>query len=230
MKKSFVMLMILILSLMAFSDKIYLKSGVIMEGTVIKVNEEEVVIKLKSGSPATIKQKDIAFIETENSKNIDYLGNNKISSDKVIFYEKNKKKPGVAAFLGLVIPSAGHAYTGNWGRGLLFATTEIAFLTAAGYEIYNNYYQDNEEMINKNYDNHDYDQKWWNNDYKMFYNIDYKAAMNDKKIQAYMVGFAIIKLWEVFDAYNTAEKYNTQLRFELNLQSKSLGIFKDYEF
>ncbi len=35
---------------------------------------------------------------------------------------------------------------------------------------------------------------------------------------------------EVFDAYNTAEKYNTQLRFELNLQSKSLGIFKDYEF
>lgn len=105
MKKSLIVLAVLILSLIGFSDKIYLKSGVIMEGTVVKVNEEEVVIKLKSGSPATIKQKDIAFIEEEDSKKIEGLDNNLFSSDKAIFYEKNKKKPGVAAFLGFIIPS-----------------------------------------------------------------------------------------------------------------------------
>ncbi|OQY10846.1 MAG: hypothetical protein B6I29_00590 [Marinitoga sp. 4572_148] len=227
MKRGLIVLMVLILSISAFSDKIYLKSGVIMEGVIVKVNEEEVVIKLKSGSPATINQKDIAFIESSESKKIKD-DDNKLFSEKTLFYKENKKNPGVAAFLGFIVPSAGHAYAGNWGKGLLFATGEIALLAATGYEIYNNYYSD--EMNNKNFDNHNYDGNWWNEDYRMFYNIDYKTMLNDKKIQAYMVSFAVLKLWEVFDAYNTAEKYNTKLRLELNLQSKSLRIYKDYSF
>ncbi len=43
---------------------------------------------------------------------------------KIMLYESLKKNPLIAVNLASILPSAGHAYAGNWGRGLLFAISE----------------------------------------------------------------------------------------------------------
>jgi hypothetical protein len=43
-------------------------------------------------------------------------------------YNDEKKSEGTAIVLSILLPSAGHAYAGKWGTGLLFAAGEIGFL------------------------------------------------------------------------------------------------------
>ncbi len=47
------------------------------------------------------------------------------------YYYSQIKSPPQAVLYALWLPSAGHAYAGNWGRGLLFAACEIGALVVA---------------------------------------------------------------------------------------------------
>ena len=51
-----------------------------------------------------------------------------------MLYERSKKNPGTAAALAMLLPSAGHLYAGNTGRGMLFLAGEAAcaMLIASG--------------------------------------------------------------------------------------------------
>ena len=56
-----------------------------------------------------------------------------------------KKSEGTAMIFSFLLPSAGHAYAGNWGRGLGFAATEVGLYIMAlsvGFDTvcYDNYY------------------------------------------------------------------------------------------
>lgn len=48
-----------------------------------------------------------------------------INHDIQSIYNKNKKYPGKAVLLSALLPSLGHAYAGNWTKGLLFATARL---------------------------------------------------------------------------------------------------------
>ena len=41
-------------------------------------------------------------------------------TQKLMYYQENKKKPELAIVLSALVPTSGHAYLGNWGRGVLF--------------------------------------------------------------------------------------------------------------
>jgi len=41
-------------------------------------------------------------------------------AQKLMYYQENKKKPELAIVLSALVPTSGHAYLGNWGRGILF--------------------------------------------------------------------------------------------------------------
>jgi len=51
-------------------------------------------------------------------------------TQKLKYYESEMKNKTVAVVLAF-IPSAGHAYAGNWGRGLLFAAGELGGIVLA---------------------------------------------------------------------------------------------------
>lgn len=52
-------------------------------------------------------------------------------AQKMALYESQKKSPATARVLSFLISSAGHAYAGNWGRGLLYLLGRGLFITAA---------------------------------------------------------------------------------------------------
>jgi hypothetical protein len=48
-----------------------------------------------------------------------------INQDIQSIYNKNKKYPAKAILFSCLLPSLGHAYAGNWTKGLLFATARL---------------------------------------------------------------------------------------------------------
>jgi len=45
---------------------------------------------------------------------------NMTTSEKMMLYDMNKKNPTLGTIFSLTIPSTGHAYAGNWTRGLKY--------------------------------------------------------------------------------------------------------------
>ena len=61
--------------------------------------------------------------------NLQVFQENNLSNEKLMFqYEMNKKEPWGAVAGTFLLPSVGHAYAGNWGRGLKFLSGEILAL------------------------------------------------------------------------------------------------------
>ena len=52
-------------------------------------------------------------------------------TDKMIWYQNEKKSPARAIFYSWLLPTAGHAYAGNWKRGIKFKGAEIATFIVA---------------------------------------------------------------------------------------------------
>ncbi len=44
---------------------------------------------------------------------------------KMMLYETRKKEPGLAFAMSCCVTSSGHAYVGNWKRGLVFSAFRI---------------------------------------------------------------------------------------------------------
>jgi hypothetical protein len=74
-----------------------------------------------------------------------YLPNmtNMTETEKMMLFHSEKKDPALAVGFSVLLPSAGHAYIGNWKRGLLFqggkfvaiALTEMLIVPMVGANI-----------------------------------------------------------------------------------------------
>ena len=53
------------------------------------------------------------------------------AQNKMMMYQTQKKSEGTAMLLSFIIPSAGHLYAGNWGRGIGFVATEVGLIFMA---------------------------------------------------------------------------------------------------
>jgi len=166
-------------------DIIYLKNGSRVKGTVIE-HIPNVGIKLQTsdGSLFVFKTEEIEKMEKESVQNQATTPAVSEESTKLMLYQSGKRTPMLGCLLTDLIPSAGHAYAGNWGRGLIFAGAEVALYLYAltGMKEVNTqgYYQYTEYEYNST-----------------FYYC--------------MAGALIVRIWEHYDAYKEVERYNAKL-------------------
>ncbi len=115
------------------------------------------------------------------------------NSQKMMMYEDQKKSPTTAGVLSFLISSTGHAYAGNWGRGLLFLGGRIACIAiiSAG--------------ASKTTDSQEYN----------YYTDQWETTTinsSDKDlITAGTIGLIGLAIWEIFDAVSETRKYNRRL-------------------
>ena len=50
-------------------------------------------------------------------------------TEKMMMYNSYKKSPALGVLYGFLLPTTGHAYSGNWKRGLLFKGAQISAFT-----------------------------------------------------------------------------------------------------
>ena len=48
------------------------------------------------------------------------------NTEKMMWYQNEKKSPARAVFYSWLLPTSGHAYAGDWNRGLIFKGSELA--------------------------------------------------------------------------------------------------------
>lgn len=118
------------------------------------------------------------------------------------------KSPALAALLSIQpLPVAGgNFYSGNWERGIIYTTVELAiFIPAAnllgrngwGLGMHNNYY-------NNNYNNQP---SWTNSERNQFYYL--------------LTGYIVVKLISAFDAGYSAEASNKNLSIRYDAEYNS---------
>lgn len=120
---------------------------------------------------------------------------------RLLMYSEMKKEAWVAAELSLLIPSAGHLYTGEWERGFLFLGAKVAF---GGVGIWGLLQV---EKIDSS------------GNPVLDANGDPIMEPNNATLGALGVGgFALFALLEFVDAYYAAERYNQVLRLRLGIE------------
>ena len=64
-----------------------------------------------------------------------YLPNmtNMTEAEKMMVFQAEKKSPALAVGLSFLCPTAGHAYAGNWKRGIGFQVGKVAGLFVGGF-------------------------------------------------------------------------------------------------
>lgn len=143
---------------------------------------------------------------------------NNLSNEKLMFqYEMNKKEPWGAVAGTFLLPSVGHAYAGNWGRGLKFLSGEILALVL---------------MANASSDN--VEKYQYSNGHVYF--IGEEGTDNDWLIGVGAIALISLRIWEHIDAYKTAKNYNSNLYRSLIINpvvspnTKSIGMSVGYSF
>jgi len=194
--KTIVIAILVIIASFAFGqdriDVIHLKNGDLVKGVIVEnVPNDYVRVELQGGSILTYKYNEIekftkeikptsAPPQTQPSYNTD--------AQKMMMYESQKKNSTTAVVLSCLLSSTGHAYAGNWGRGLLFTGGRIGcavFAVTAGIE-----------------EKTEYDPYW-----------GYETTTTEVT-GAYtlgMLGAAVLAIWEMVDASNEVKKYNQKL-------------------
>ena len=118
--------------------------------------------------------------------------------EKMLWYENEKKSPGLGVLFSFLLPTAGHVYAGDWKRGLLFKGTQIGniFLT-----IYLN---------NKAWG--EYDRTYRGPGYGAETKYpDYDARLERQSFYPLWTNIFILFPWEIYDLTKTVKKYNQQL-------------------
>jgi hypothetical protein len=186
-------------------DVIYLKNGDILKGIIFEnIPNDYIKIDLSGGSIITVKYADILKI-TREKQSIDTLNLqesrqpgliSQSDDQKMILYEMGKKSPGLAVLLSLILTSTGHAYAGNWDRGIPFTAGRIGgAILAIGVGI----------------------RKKTN--YSTSHNQSYSYETTEIT-PLYYIGFGMIivfSIWEAIDASAEVNKYNE------NLYNKIMG-------
>ncbi|HPF17942.1 MAG TPA: hypothetical protein PLN92_10215 [Thermotogota bacterium] len=124
---------------------------------------------------------------------------------RMLMYSDLKKEPWIAAELSLIIPSAGHLYTGEWERGFLFLGARAAF---GGVGIFG-FAQASaaQSVINDSASSED-----------EISNARSQQSSGTMLGTVGIGGFALFTLLEFVDAYYAAERYNQVLRLRLGIE------------
>ena len=117
-------------------EVVHLNNGDVIKGTIIEnVINEYVKIELQGGSILTFPYSDIEKISKETAQREIRQSTTKNSysdnTQQLMMYQTQKKSEGTAMLFSFILPTAGHAYAGNWGRGLGFAATEVGLYIMA---------------------------------------------------------------------------------------------------
>lgn len=166
----------------ARKDIITTKNGTIYKGIITEnIPNDHIKITLADSSVVLVKYPDIVKL------NIETAGKNEILSSvdalQMMLYESQRKSPTTAVLLSCLITSVGHAYAGNWGRGLLFTMGRLG-----GY------------VIAANSPDKKSDNSWGDKtpDHSQGYYIGVGITL-------------VLAIWEMIDASATAESYNNDL-------------------
>ncbi len=118
----------------------------------------------------------------------------------------NRKDPAIAALLSIQpFPvAAGNFYSGNWERGILYTTAEVALFIPAmillgrnGWGMHNyNYYNGTDNRLS-----------WTVEERNQFYYL--------------LTGYIVVKIVSAFDAGYSAERYNQQFFLSYNARTNS---------
>jgi hypothetical protein len=207
-------------------DVVYLKNGDILKGTIIEnTPKKRVRIELQGGSVFTVKYSDILKL-TKESATPEKVNPEKTAPEKValpqgptaqpkeviktpgqldtpqmLAFEKGKKSKGAAVALSILVTSTGHAYVGNWGRGLIFSAGRIGgavLALTAGFETKYGYYS--------SYD--PYADTWL-----------YEYPSSTETTPFFYIGIGVsvaCAIWEAIDVAGQVDKYNENLYNSLN--------------
>ncbi|MHB2154066.1 hypothetical protein ACX8XN_06680 [Calditrichota bacterium GD2] len=122
------------------------------------------------------------------------------SAEKFMLYETAKKNGTTAVVLSCLLSSTGHAYAGNWGRGLLFTAARIGcavFALTVGTET-------KTEQVS-------------------YYYTEQKVETTPAYTIG-MVGALVVAIWEMVDANNEVKKYNAKLYEKIFGEKQSIGL------
>ena len=127
-------------------DVVHLKNGDIVKGVIVEnIPNDCVKIELQGGSILIYKYVEIDRLTRELSSTIMYRQQQtrpepqyNADAQKMMMYNSQKKDPATAVVLSCLLTSTGHAYAGNWGRGVKFTMGRLLcflFAVTAGIEI-----------------------------------------------------------------------------------------------
>ncbi|MBL7023311.1 MAG: hypothetical protein ISR90_04565 [Candidatus Marinimicrobia bacterium] len=113
-------------------DVIHLKNSDIIKGVIVEnVPNDYVKIELTCGSIMSYNYRDIIKFSKETVKPPQTQSLYTSDSQKLFMYKNLKKSPATAVVLSFLLPSTGHAYAGNWSRGLVFTGLKIGSIVFA---------------------------------------------------------------------------------------------------
>jgi len=139
------------------------------------------------------------FLTLSNSAALAQTGTG--DAQKMMLYESMKKDQTTAVLLSCCITSAGHAYAGNWPRGLMFTAGHIGCAAVAiAFGI--------EEKTETHYDG------WYS----------YEETTVELT-PAYYIGYAgafMLAIWEMVDAASEVKKYNLELYQQIYGESSTV--------
>lgn len=118
----------------------------------------------------------------------------------------NKKDPALSALLSIQpLPVAiGNFYSGNWERGILYTTAEVALFIPAIVLLGNNGWG----MHNYGYYNEADNRPSW-------------TAAERNQFYYLLTGYIVVKIVSAFDARYSAERYNQRFSLSYNAQTNS---------
>ena len=120
----------------------------------------------------------------------------------------NRKDPSTAALLSIQpLPvDLGNFYTGNWGRGILYTTAELALFIPAAVLLGRNGWS------------------WGMHNYSNYYGTDYRPSWTTtERNQFYylLAGYIVVKIISAFDAGYSAERYNENISLRYDTQTNA---------
>ena len=125
----------------------------------------------------------------------------------MMLYENQKKKPATAVIWSVLIPSAGHAYAKNWGKGLLFAAGRIGLVVFAITQGIEEKQSSREES----------------GDYYYYGEYEYRVEANSTYYVG-LLGSTALGIWEMLDAAKEVKKYNRNLHNQLFPGQPYIGL------
>ena len=127
------------------------------------------------------------------------------NTEKMLWYQNEKKSSGLGVLYSFLLPTAGHAYAGDWKRALLFKGSQIG-MVFLHLSLYNKAWGE--------WDEDHYDRNWFDDYGDSNAHPGYPDYDSKLLAQAYYPLFAgvfILLPLEYYDVTKTVKKYNQQL-------------------
>ena len=121
-------------------------------------------------------------------------------TEKMLWYQNEKKSVARGIFYSFLIPTTGHAYAGNWKRGLIIGGAHFSILIIRQLVI--------NEMYGE-YDRDHYNSNKWSDGIEPGY-PNYNQDL-DKTQEMVLLGFYLTYPLQLYDVARTVKKYNRQL-------------------